>query len=104
MRQGVEPGIWMHFVMWDLNFLKEGGRLGMIISDSWLQTDYGVDFGKFLLDNFKVKALIDISSRVFPIPSHRHLHNTAGKMRRAPPKVAVTRKIPYIPTGMRLML
>ncbi|MEM2173348.1 MAG: N-6 DNA methylase [Thermoproteota archaeon] len=68
VRQGVEPGIYMHFIMWGLNFLKEGGRLGMIISDSWLQTDYGVDFGKFLLDNFKVKALIDISSRVFPVP------------------------------------
>ncbi|MEM3104281.1 MAG: N-6 DNA methylase [Candidatus Bathyarchaeia archaeon] len=68
VRQGVEPGIYMHFIMWGLNFLKEGGRLGMIISDSWLQTDYGVDFGKFLLNNFKVKALIDISSRVFPVP------------------------------------
>jgi len=68
VRQGIEPGIYMHFIMWGLNFLKEGGRLGMIISDSWLQTDYGVDFGKFLLDNFKVKALIDISSRVFSVP------------------------------------
>ncbi len=68
VRQGIEPGIYMHFIMWGLNFLREGGRLGMIISDSWLQTDYGVDFGKFLLDNFKVKALIDISSRVFPVP------------------------------------
>jgi len=42
--------------------------LGMIISDSWLQTDYGVDFGRFLLENFKVKALVDISARVFPVP------------------------------------
>ncbi|MGC9014801.1 MAG: N-6 DNA methylase, partial [Thermoproteota archaeon] len=66
--QGIEPGIYMHFIMWGLNFLKEGGRLGMIISDSWLQTDYGVDFGKFLLDHFKINALIDISSRVFPVP------------------------------------
>jgi len=48
--------------------LAEGGRLGMIISDSWLQTDYGVDFGRFLLDHFKIKALIDISARVFPVP------------------------------------
>lgn len=51
-----------------LDMLKEGGRLGMIISDSWLQTDYGVDFGGFLLNHFKVKALIDISARVFPVP------------------------------------
>ena len=54
--------------MWGLRFLKPSGRLGMIISDSWLQTDYGVDFGRFLLDHYKVKALIDISARVFPVP------------------------------------
>jgi hypothetical protein len=54
--------------MWAKEFLKPGGRLGMIISDSWLQTDYGVDFGRYLLDNYKIKAIIDISARVFPVP------------------------------------
>ncbi|MEM3387406.1 MAG: N-6 DNA methylase [Nitrososphaerales archaeon] len=68
IQRGVEPGIYIHFIMHALDMLKEGGRLGMIISDSWLQTDYGVDFGCFLLDHFKVKALIDISARVFPVP------------------------------------
>ncbi|MDI6847914.1 MAG: N-6 DNA methylase [Candidatus Bathyarchaeia archaeon] len=68
VQRGVEPGIYLHFIMHGFGMLKEGGRLGMIISDSWLQTDYGVDFGRFLLDNFKVKALIDISTRVFPVP------------------------------------
>jgi len=68
VQRGVEPGIYIHFIMHGFNLLKEGGRLGMIISDSWLQTDYGVDFGHFLLDHFKVKALIDISARVFPVP------------------------------------
>lgn len=40
----------------------------MIISDSWLQTDYGVAFGRFLVDNYKVVAVIDIATRVFPVP------------------------------------
>ncbi|MEM4959318.1 MAG: N-6 DNA methylase [Nanopusillaceae archaeon] len=66
--RGVEPGIYVYWIMHSTGFLKNGGRLGMIISDSWLQTDYGVNFGKFLLDHFKIKALIDISSRVFPVP------------------------------------
>jgi len=66
--RGREPGIYMHFIMWAYEFLKPGGRLGMIISDSWLQTDYGIDFGRYLLENFKVKAVIDISARVFPVP------------------------------------
>ena len=66
--RGKEPGIYIHFIMWAKEFLKPGGRLGMIISDSWLQTDYGVDFGRYLLENYRVKALIDISTRVFPVP------------------------------------
>jgi type I restriction-modification system DNA methylase subunit len=34
VRQGIEPGIYLHFVIWAQKFLKPGGRLGMIISDS----------------------------------------------------------------------
>ena len=68
VQQGVEPGIYIHFIMHAEKFLKPGGRLGMIISDSWLQTDYGIDFGRYLLENWKVKAIIDISARVFPVP------------------------------------
>jgi type I restriction-modification system DNA methylase subunit len=66
--RGVEPGIYIYWIMHSTGFLKEGGRLGMIISDSWLQTDYGMSFFKFLLDNYKVHAVIDISARVFPVP------------------------------------
>ena len=66
--RGKEPGIYIHFIIWAHKFLRAGGRLGMIISDSWLQTDYGVNFGRYLLENFKVKAIIDISARVFPVP------------------------------------
>jgi len=33
-----------------------------------LQADYGINFGRFLLDHYKVKAVIDISARVFPVP------------------------------------
>jgi type I restriction-modification system DNA methylase subunit len=66
--RGVEPGIYVYWIMHSTGFLKEGGRLGMIISDSWLQTDYGVNFFRFLLDNYKVYAIIDISARVFPVP------------------------------------
>jgi len=66
--RGVEPGIYVYWIMHSTGFLKEGGRLGMIISDSWLQTDYGVNFFRFLLDNYKVHAIIDISARVFPVP------------------------------------
>jgi hypothetical protein len=33
----------------------------MIISDSWLGTQYGVGFVKYLADNFKIVAIIDLA-------------------------------------------
>jgi len=65
---GAIPGIYIPWIVHSTGFLKEGGRLGMIISDSWLQTDYGIGFVKYLADNFKIHAIIDISTRVFPVP------------------------------------
>ncbi len=66
LKRGREPGIYVYWIMHAAkNLLKEKGRVGMIISNLWLQTDYGVDFGKFLLDNFRIVALIDLSFRLF---------------------------------------
>lgn len=66
IERGREPGIYVYWILHIAkNLLKNGDRLGMIISNMWLQTDYGIDFGKFLLNNFKIKALIDISYRLF---------------------------------------
>ena len=65
---GKETGIHVHFIMHAYNFLNKNGRLGMIISNSWLQSDYGINFAKFLLDHFKVKAVIDFNQRLFRIP------------------------------------
>ena len=60
-----EPMIFVHFVMQGSRFLRKGGRLGMIVSNLWMQTDYGIKFGEFLLDNFKVKVIIDFTLRLF---------------------------------------
>jgi len=62
---GASPQIYVYWIIHATEFLNEGGRLGMIISNMWMQTDYGVEFGRFLLDNYKIKALIDVSYRLF---------------------------------------
>ena len=67
-RRGAEYTMVVFWIAHSIGFLKEGGRLGMIVSDSWLQTAYGVRFGRLLADHFKIHAIIDISSRVFPVP------------------------------------
>jgi hypothetical protein len=67
-RRGAEYTMVVFWIAHSLGFLKDGGRLGMIVSDSWLQTAYGIRFGRFLADHFKIHAIIDIASRVFPVP------------------------------------
>lgn len=63
-----EPMIYLHFLMHANNFLGDNGRLAMIISNSWLQTNYGIAFGKYLLNNFRIIGVVDFSSRVFSLP------------------------------------
>jgi len=67
-RRGAEYTMVVFWLIHSTNFIKEGGRLGMIISDSWLQTSYGIRFGRYLADHYKIHAIIDISARVFPVP------------------------------------
>jgi type I restriction-modification system DNA methylase subunit len=67
-RRGAEYNMVVFWIAHSIGFLKEGGRLGMIVSDAWLQATYGVRFGRLLADYFKIRAIIDISTRVFPVP------------------------------------
>jgi type I restriction-modification system DNA methylase subunit len=62
---GMEPGIYVYWIMHAERFLREGGRLAMIISNLWLQTEYGIKLGNFILDHFKVVAVIDFAMRLF---------------------------------------
>lgn len=68
VRGGVETAVYQHFVVHGASFLEDGGRLGMIISNSWLQTDVGIEFAKFLLDNFRVRAILDFGPTFFETP------------------------------------
>jgi type I restriction-modification system DNA methylase subunit len=67
-RRGAEYNMLVFWITHSIGLLKKGGRLGMIVSDSWLQTAYGIRFGKLLAENFKIHAIIDISARVFLVP------------------------------------
>lgn len=40
-------------------FLKAGGWMGFLVSSSWLDTGYGFRLQKFLLDHFRVVALVE---------------------------------------------
>jgi type I restriction-modification system DNA methylase subunit len=51
--------IYVYFFIHGGYFLKEGGRLGLITSNSWLDADYGRHLQRFFLENFKIKAIIE---------------------------------------------
>ena len=55
-----------YFVMHGARFLKPGGRLALIVSDSWLDMRYGTAFKNYLLRAFRLRGMIGFQSQVFP--------------------------------------
>jgi len=51
--------IYVYFFIHGGYFLKEGGRMGLITSNSWLDVDYGGDLQRYFLENFKIIAIIE---------------------------------------------
>lgn len=40
-------------------FVKEGGRMGFITSNSWLDVAYGYELQKYMVNNFKIIAILE---------------------------------------------
>lgn len=68
-RAGIEPSFYMHFLIHAASFIDDGTRLSLLVPDSWLQTSTtGVRFQKYLLNNFKIHAIVDFASQLFQDP------------------------------------
>ena len=52
-------GIHAYFFVHGTKFLKENGRFGFIVSNSWLDVDYGKGLQEFFLKNYKIIAIIE---------------------------------------------
>ncbi len=55
-----------YFIIYGARFLKPGGRLALIVSDSWLDMRYGTAFKDYLLRTFQVRGMLGFQSQVFP--------------------------------------
>lgn len=51
-------GIYAYFFVHGAKFLKNGGRFGFIVSESWLDVDYGKGLQEFFLKHYKIIAII----------------------------------------------
>ncbi|MEM0368942.1 MAG: N-6 DNA methylase [Desulfurococcaceae archaeon] len=58
-RLSKRASIYVYFFIHGGRLLREGGRMGFITSNSWLDVDYGYDLQRFFLENFKVVAVIE---------------------------------------------
>ena len=52
-------GIHAYFFVHGTKFLQNGGRFGFIVSNSWLDVDYGKGLQEFFLNNYKIVAIIE---------------------------------------------
>jgi type I restriction enzyme M protein len=51
-------GIYVYFFVHGAKFLRNGGRFGFVVSESWLDVDYGKGLQEFFLNNYKIIAII----------------------------------------------
>lgn len=54
-----QSDLYVYYLMHTSSFLRDGGRLGYVVSSSWLDVSFGAGLQKFLLDNFKIITVID---------------------------------------------
>jgi len=52
-------GIYAYFFVHGAKFLQNGGRFGFVVSNSWLDVDYGKGLQEFFLKHFKILAIIE---------------------------------------------
>jgi hypothetical protein len=55
-------GLHAYFFIHGTGFLREGGRFGFVVPNSWLDIGYGERLKRYLLDHYKILAIIESSS------------------------------------------
>ncbi|MDX1615077.1 MAG: N-6 DNA methylase [Candidatus Promineifilaceae bacterium] len=56
---GRRAGLHAYFFVHSTAFLRQGGRLGFVVSNSWLDVAYGQRLKQYLLEHYKILALIE---------------------------------------------
>ncbi|MFH1392752.1 MAG: N-6 DNA methylase [bacterium] len=52
-------GIYVYFFIHGTKFLKNSGRFGFIVSNAWLDVEYGAGLQEFFLKNYKIIAILE---------------------------------------------
>ena len=57
--------IYGYFLTHSTEFLADGGRLGFLTNDTWLDTGYGSELQEFILDHYRIDAIIKLDRQAF---------------------------------------
>lgn len=57
---------YIYFITHATQFLRDGGRLGVVVPKKWLTTRYGEPVQQFLVDHYRLHAVVGFESRAFP--------------------------------------
>jgi adenine-specific DNA-methyltransferase len=60
-----QSDLYIYFLLQAAEFLSPGGRMAVIVSNSWMKRKYGEEFKQFLLNEFYVHGLVGFRERVF---------------------------------------
>ena len=60
-----QSDLYVYFLLQAAEFLAPGGKMAMIVSNSWMKRKYGEEFKQFLLNEFYIHGLIGFQERVF---------------------------------------
>ena len=66
VKLSARSNLYAYFFIQLSKFLKEGGRLGAITSNTWLDSSFGRGLQEFLSDEFQIEYIIDFDKDVFP--------------------------------------
>ena len=61
----LRTSIYVYFFYHAAVFLKENGMLGFIVSNSWLNSEFGLEMQQWLLKNFEIEAIIESNIEKF---------------------------------------
>jgi len=56
---GKRAGIYAYFFVHGIKFLKDKGYFGFIVSNAWMDVDYGKGLQEFFLENYKIITIIE---------------------------------------------
>jgi methylase of polypeptide subunit release factors len=65
IKMSARAGIYAYFIAHGAKLLNEDGILCFVVSSSWLDSIWGIDLQKFILDNFMVRSIIAFARDVF---------------------------------------